>query len=130
MENSQASPSGDPPYGSYNELQRDRVIVRFSPRNQFVTVYDYISAVVPWFMTLYDDIVTAKTIARPQPYAKLPSRIWMVARGPAHTMEDQRDWIRPHRAFPAISASTLARLPEVREMEERVNCVSYPFMSF
>ncbi|PQE28395.1 domain containing protein [Rutstroemia sp. NJR-2017a BBW] len=80
--------------------------------NQFVTIHDYISAVHPWLMSLREDIVKAKLVARPQPYSAWEEEL-MVGEGPEHDIELKEEWLEGRgirRPFTAIQAASNARI--------------------
>ncbi|KFY36773.1 hypothetical protein V494_04982 [Pseudogymnoascus sp. VKM F-4513 (FW-928)] len=110
-----------------------KLVVTHSAGNRFVTVHDYVSgkycfflrvgdfflmivsAVHPWLMSLREDILKAKTVARPQPYPALALNEWMVKGGPEHKMEEKDSWIRGHggglpRTMPASTAAIIDRI--------------------
>ncbi|KAK0621894.1 hypothetical protein B0T17DRAFT_535328 [Bombardia bombarda] len=95
----------------------------------FVTVQDYVSAVHPWLMSLRGDILSAKTVARPQQYPAPASMKWMVKagldRGPEPMIEEKKYWVRKHgggqpRVVSTAEATSNARILErIRAMRNR-----------
>lgn len=80
-----------------------------------------ISAVHPWLMSLREDILKAKTVARPQPYSALALNEWMVKGGPEHKMEEKDSWIREHGGGPprTMPSSTAAIIDRIRASRNR-----------
>jgi hypothetical protein len=79
------------------------------------------SAVHPWIMSFREDILKAKTVARPQPYSALAPTEWMVNQGPEHKIDLMKSWIREHGGGtpPTIPASTAAILNRIRASRNR-----------
>ena len=79
------------------------------------------SAVHPWLMSLREDILKAKTVARPQPYSALALTEWVVNKGPEHKIEEKESLIREHGGGPprTIPASTAAILNRIRASRNR-----------
>jgi hypothetical protein len=114
-----------------------KLVVMPPAGHHFVTVHDYVSgkfgficettflmtmsAVHPWLMSLRDDILEAKTVARPQPYPVSDVFEWMVNQGPEHTIEEKKGWIREHGGGPRLPmpASTAAMIERIRASRKR-----------
>ncbi|OIW23548.1 hypothetical protein CONLIGDRAFT_719174 [Coniochaeta ligniaria NRRL 30616] len=98
-----------------------KLVVTPSAGNDFVTVHDYVSAVHPWLMSLRQDILKAKTVARPQPYPASGFE-WMVDEGPKHKIEEKKNWIYEHggRPLSALTIASAARhLERIRALRNR-----------
>lgn len=88
----------------------------------FVSLRDYVQVVHPWLMSLRDEIVRAKSVARTGGF---PSGTrYMVTQGPRHVIEERGMWIDRHgagRAQPPMpmSAGLLAAMQARREWRNR-----------
>ncbi|OBT82859.1 hypothetical protein VE02_08560 [Pseudogymnoascus sp. 03VT05] len=98
-----------------------KLVVTHSAGNRFVTVHDYVSAVHPWLMNLREDILKAKTVARPQPYNALAPTEWMVKNGPELEIEEKEGWIWEHGGGPphTMPTSTAAIFNRIRASRNR-----------
>ncbi|KAK4207872.1 LysM domain-protein [Rhypophila decipiens] len=91
-----------------------RIVITPSVGKDFVTVRDYVSAVHTWLMSLRDDLLLSKTVARPVPYGRPEVFEWMVDRGMGHLrLEEKRDWVA------ARSPPSAADLPQIKRMQAR-----------
>lgn len=79
------------------------------------------SAVHPWLMSFREDILKAKTVARPLPYSALVPTVWMVSKGPEHKIEEKEKWIRENGGGPphTMPASGIAILDRIRASRNR-----------
>ncbi|KAH6658186.1 hypothetical protein BKA67DRAFT_689361 [Truncatella angustata] len=98
-----------------------KLVVTPSAGNHFVTVHDWVSAVHPWLVSLRDDVLRAKTVARFQAYSVSARTEWMVDKGPDHKIEEKQSWIEKHRSGPPrmIPGSTAAILNRIRANRNR-----------
>ncbi|WPH03970.1 Hypothetical protein R9X50_00685300 [Acrodontium crateriforme] len=63
--------------------------------NDFVNIYDYVSAVHPWLMSLRDDFLRYATVARPGYYVRsVHNTKWMIGEGPDHEIFTEETWRR------------------------------------
>jgi hypothetical protein len=69
----------------------------------------------PWLISLREDVLKRKTVARPQPYSALglADLKWMVDEGPEHKIEEKQSWIQEHSPPRPMTASSIAILEKI-----------------
>ncbi|KAL7906379.1 hypothetical protein GGI35DRAFT_482544 [Trichoderma velutinum] len=100
--------------GDDRPLRKRGLNIKVTPSagNNFVTMHDYVSVVHPWLMSLRRDIIRAKAVARPVPYAEFE---WMVSNltAPQHEIMTKEFWIEMHRPPRPMDAATLKFLQRI-----------------
>ncbi|KAM7212417.1 LysM domain containing protein [Rhypophila decipiens] len=98
--------------------RRRKTVITPSEGKDFVTVRDYVSSVHTWLMSLRDDLLLSKRVARPVPYGRPGVFEWMVDRGMEHLrLEEKGDWIAAHSPPSAAAVAQIERMRARRAAE-------------